>query len=314
MTIMITGGGGFIGARAARKLLDRGHDVVCFEAGDLGRLGEFADHDKLRIVRGDVTRADDVTAAIRQHDVSRVIHLAAVMSPLVEDEPRLAMRVNVVGATNVFEAARQQGLERVVYASSIGVYGDQPEYGDAAVDEDSFMHPLTIYGHTKVINEAVAVRYGELFGVDTRALRPCSVFGHGRLVGRSAEVSRVISLAAVHGAVKARQAPEQSAPMIYVDDVAELFVRLAIADALSHPVYLSGGVEATLQEIVDIVRKLLPDTDISFTDAPETYPHVIRADGRRIAADLGYDLPPLEARVRDHINEARRDAGMDEID
>ena len=66
MTIMITGGGGFIGARAVRKLLDRGHDVVCFEAGDLGRLGDAAGHDRLAVVRGDVSQADDVTAAIRQ--------------------------------------------------------------------------------------------------------------------------------------------------------------------------------------------------------------------------------------------------------
>jgi len=313
MSIMITGGGGFIGSRVVKKLLERDHEVVCLEAGDLGRLGDAAGHDKLSVVRGDVTQADDVTAAIRQHDVKRIVHLAAVMSPLVEDEPHLAMRVNVMGATHVFEAARQLGLERVVYASSIGVYGDQPEYGDVAVDEDAFLHPLTIYGHTKAINEAVAVRYGELFGVGAHALRPCSVFGHGRLVGRSAEVSRVISLAAVNGAVEALQAPEQSAPMIYVDDVAELFVRLAIADDLRHPVYLSGGIEATLQEIVDIVRELLPNVDITFTDTPQTYPHVTRADGRRIAADLGYDLPPLKDRVRDHINEARRDAGMPEI-
>ena len=313
MTLMITGGGGFIGARVVKKLLDRGHDVVCFEAGDLGRLGDAAGDDRLRIVRGDVTQADDVTAAIRQHDVRRIIHLAAVMSPLVEDEPRLAMRVNVIGATNVFEAARQQGLKRVVYASSIGVYGDQPEYGDVAVDEDAFLHPLTLYGHTKVINEAVAMRYGDLFGVDARALRPCSVFGHGRLVGRSAEVSRVISLAAVDGTVEALQAPEQSAPLIYVDDVAELFVLLGIADDLAHPVYVSGGIEATLQDVVDILRKLLPGVDITFTDTPQTYPHVTRADGSRIAADLGYEFPPLEERIRDHVNEARREAGMAEI-
>jgi nucleoside-diphosphate-sugar epimerase len=313
MAIMVTGGGGFIGARAVGKLLDQGHEVVCFEAGDLGRLGDAATDDRLHVVRGDVSQADDVTAAIRGHDVSRIIHLAAVMSPLVEDEPRLAMRVNVMGATNVFEAARQQGLERVVFASSIGVYGDQPEYGDVAVDEDAVLHPLTIYGHTKLINEAVACRYAELFGLDCRALRPCSVFGHGRLVGRSAEVSRVITRAAVDGAVEALQAPEQSAPLIYVDDVAELFVRLCVADELAHPVYLSGGIEATLGEVVDILRRLLPGVDIGFAAEPQTYPHVTRADGTRIAADLGYVLPPLEDRIREHIDEARRDSGLAEI-
>lgn len=313
MTIMITGGGGFIGSRVAKKLLDRGHEVVCFEAGDLERLGGHAAHQCLHVVRGDVTRADEVTTAVRQHDVRRVVHCAAVMSPQVEDEPRLAMRVNVMGAVNVFEAARQQSLERVVYASSIGVYGDQPEYGDIAVDEESFLHPLTIYGHTKQINEAVAVRYSELFGLDCRALRPCSVFGHGRLVGRSAEVSRVITRAAVDGAVEALQAPKQSAPLIYVDDVAELFVRLCLAERLAHPVYVSGGIEATLGEVVDILGGLLPGVDITFTAEPQTYPHVTRVDAGRITADLGYAFPPLEDRIREHINEARRENGMAEI-
>lgn len=313
MTIMVTGGGGFIGARISARLLARGETVVCFEPGDLRRLGDHAAHDRLHVVQGDVTRADEVTAAIRQHGVRRIIHCAAVMSPLVEDQPQVAMQVNVMGATNVFEAARQQSLERVVYASSIGVYGDQPEYGDITVDEDSFLHPLTIYGHTKQINEAVAARYSELFGLDCRSLRPCSVFGHGRLVGRSAEVSRVISGAAIAGAVEALQAPEQSAPLVYVDDVAELFVRLCLAEHLSHPVYLSGGIETTLGEVANILRRLLPDVEITFAAVPQTYPHVTRADNTRIASDLGYAFPPLEDRIREHINEARRENGMAEI-
>ncbi len=314
MTVMVTGGAGFIGARVTRRLRERGEPVVCFDAASHPRrLASLRTDPGLRIVHGDVGRFEDVVAAVADNRVERVIHCAALMMPVVEEEPRLAMRVNVMGATNVFEAARRCGVRRVVYASSIGVYGDQPEYGDGAVNEDALLNPNTIYGYTKQINEAVARKYTERFGLDCRALRPCSVFGYGREAGRSAEVARVISRAAVDGAVEARQGREQSACLIYVEDIAELFVRLGLAAALSHDVYVSGGSEATLGEVADIVKSLLPEADITYAANPETYEHVYIVDSSRIEKDLQYTLPPLEERIRDHINEARRDHGLPEV-
>ncbi|MBH62676.1 MAG: hypothetical protein CL569_09560 [Alphaproteobacteria bacterium] len=311
MTILVTGGTGFIGGRVARNLLSKDESVVCMDyAPNPAPFADLGDDPRLKIVQGDTTHVDDVVAAIRDHDVHRIIHLAALLPPTTEEEPRLAMRINIMGATNVFEAAARLGLERVVYASSVAAYDDQEYYGDRAVNEDDDLHPYIIYGYTKMMNEVIGRRYTERFGLDTRALRPASVIGYGRMSGRSAEVSRLICGAAIDGSFKATQSPKQTSSLIHVDDIVEMFVRLCIADALERDAYVSGGTTASLEEIAELVRTHLPDAEITFPDGVDLYPNLQKSDGSRLARDIKYQFPDIETRIVDTINEARRDHGM----
>lgn len=311
MTVLITGGTGFIGSKVARNLLSKDQSVVCMDyAPNPQLLADLSEDSRLIIVQGDTTHMDDIVAAMRDHDVKRVIHLAALLPPATEDEPRLAMRINVMGATNVFEAAARLGLERVVYASSVAAYDDQKYYGDRPVNEDDDVRPYIIYGHTKVMNEVVARRYTEVLGLDTRALRPASVFGLGRMSGRSAEVSRLICGAAIDGSFTSTQSPQQTSSLIHVDDIVEMFVRLCLAESLARDTYVSGGTTASLQEIAALVIKHLPDAEISFPDDVALYPNLQKSDGSRIAHDIKYQIPDIETRILDTINEARRDNGM----
>lgn len=311
MTVLITGGTGFIGSKVARNLLSKDQSVVCMDyAPNPQLLADLSEDSRLTIVQGDTTYMDNIVAAMQDHDAKRVIHLAALLPPATEDEPRLAMRINVMGATNVFEAAARLGLERVVYASSVAAYDDQAYYGDRPVNEDDDVRPYIIYGHTKVMNEVVARRYTEVFGLDTRALRPASVFGLGRMSGRSAEVSRLICGAAIDGTFTATQSPQQTSSLIHVDDIVEMFVRLCLAESLERDTYVSGGTTASLQEIAALVIKHLPDAEISFLDDVPLYPNLQKSDGSRIAHDIKYQFPDIETRILDTINEARRDNGM----
>ena len=311
MTVLVTGGTGFIGCKVARNLLSKDHSVICMDyAPNPQLLADLSEDSRLTIVQGDTTHMDDIVAAMQDHDVKRVIHLAALLPPTTEDEPRLAMRINVMGATNVFEAAARLGLERVVYASSVAAYDDQEYYGDRPVNEDDDLRPYIIYGHTKVMNEVVARRYTEVAGLDTRALRPASVFGLGRMRGRSAEVSRLICGAAIDGTFTSTQSPQQTSSLIHVDDIVEMFVRLCLAESLERDTYVSGGTTASLEEIAALVIKHLPDAEISFPDDVLRYPNLQKSDGSRIAHDIKYQFPDIEARILDTINEARRDNGM----
>ena len=122
MSVMVTGGTGFIGNRIIRKLLERGEEVVCFDlAPPRGNLAQYLD--RITMYRGDITQLPQLMEAVNALGVKRIIHMAALLPPDTEERPHFAMQVNIGGTNNVFEAARWCGIERVVYASSIAVYG-----------------------------------------------------------------------------------------------------------------------------------------------------------------------------------------------
>ena len=182
MTIMVTGGTGFIGARIIRKLLERGQDVVSF---DLAPPRPTLDSrmNAVPLYRGDVTDMAHLMEAVNTHKVSRIIHLAALLPPASENRPGHGLHVNIQGANNVFEVARWASIERVVYASSIAVYGVQDTFGQHPINEDDPANPVNVYGMTKAVNDFAAAKYIDMYGLDLRGIRICTVFGHGRFTG-----------------------------------------------------------------------------------------------------------------------------------
>jgi UDP-glucose 4-epimerase len=311
MTVLVTGGGGLIGARIVKALLARGETAVSFDAlADQPRLEQERGNARLRRVAGDVRDYDRVLSVMRENKVERVIHMAAVLVPLTEEEPAIGFAVNITGATNVFEAARHSGVRRVCYATSMSTYGDQSKYGDAAVDEESERYPYSLYGYAKLINEETAKAYTRNFGLDTRGIRIAMVFGHGRMTGRSSAISRIISAAAVGERAVSDVAAGQEAPVIYVDDVAECMVRLCFAESLALPVYAGLNTPATVGDAVAILRRHIPDADIRFADDAVSYLTVKKMDGTRLERAIDYRIPSFERRVLDQINEARAERQM----
>lgn len=314
MTVMVTGGAGLIGARIVRTILGRGVPVVSLDttAGQ-SRLDDLRADARLTTVGGDIRDYDFVLDTVQANEVERVVHMAALLAPLTEDEPALGLSVNVAGANNIFEAARHRAAARVVYPTSIAVYADQSEYGDRAVDEDSPRHPYNLYGYAKLMNEEVAKAYTRNFDLDTRGLRIAAVFGHGRVTGRSGAVARIISHAAVGEPIVSEVAADQVTPMIYVDDVAESMARLCFAETLDRPVYVGCNVAASVQDVVDIVRRHVPDAEISFAPGASPYSVIKKLDSSRFEKAVDFHPPPLETRVLDQMNEARRERQLPEL-
>ena len=311
MTIMVTGGTGFIGARIIRKLLDRGQEVVSFDLAP-PRPGLDSAMNAVPFYRGDVTEMAQVMEAVNTHKVSRIIHLAALLPPASEDRPGHGLHVNIQGANNVFEVARWTGIERVVYASSIAVYGVQDTFGDRPINEDDVSNPVNVYGMTKAVNDFAAAKYRDLYGLDLRGIRICTVFGHGRFTGMTGLIGGLLMTNPAGGKpIHIPSDPSEPSPMIYVDDAAEIFVRAILSDSLRHPVYISGGHLATVGEMADTVREFIPNAQITFGNRP--VPHVYLVDNSRMLADMNYELPPLRDRIRDHINEARKELGIEMV-
>ncbi|MDA1098156.1 MAG: NAD-dependent epimerase/dehydratase family protein [Proteobacteria bacterium] len=178
MKVVITGGAGFIGRKLAQRILAQGDligpsghaepvtDLVLFDAVAPSD-GELAD-ERVRAITGDITDAGLVAEVIDVHTNS-VFHLAAVVSAGAEAEFDLGYQVNLAGTQNVLEAARAaDGTPRVVFASSLAVYGG--EVPDTVVDETPIT-PETSYGAQKVIGEFLITDYSRKRYIDGRAMR-----------------------------------------------------------------------------------------------------------------------------------------------
>ena len=124
MKILVTGGSGFIGAWIIRRLLTGGHDVRVFDINkDRSIVRSIAGKDAENIdwCAGDIRDGDSVIDAAQGCDT--IIHLAAVLTPACQEQPRFGAEIIVIGTLNVFEAARQHQMSKIVYASSAGVFG-----------------------------------------------------------------------------------------------------------------------------------------------------------------------------------------------
>ena len=311
MSVMVTGGTGFIGNRIVRKLVDRGEEVVCFDlAPPRANLQPYLD--RIQVYRGDITQVPQLLEAINTHGVERIIHMAALLPPDTEERPHFAMQINIQGTNNIFEVARWTGIKRVVYASSIAAYGVQDTFGDRPVNEEDLAAPVNVYGMTKAANDFAALKYTDLYGLDLRGVRICTVFGHGRVTGMTGIIGGLLmSLPAIGQPISMPFHQDELSPMIHAEDAAEIFVRVALADTLNHPIYISGGHLCNIGEMAEIVRSIIPDAQISTGD--QAVPHIYRVDNSRMLADLGYELAPLRVRILEHINDARQEAGLEPI-
>ena len=180
MTTLIIGGTGFIGRRLVPLLAQRGEEIVCMDinpqTANFGDLGN-----QVRVLRGDVSQFDDVMAAMTAAKPDRVINLAYYIGS--DLPPRVAFKLNVLGMDNCFEAARLAGCNRVVYASSLAVSGEQKFYGERIVTEDDFRHGHVQYAMHKIFNEWQAQDYREKHGMEITTIRPANVTGPDKIVG-----------------------------------------------------------------------------------------------------------------------------------
>jgi len=183
-TYLITGTAGFIGFSLARRLLQRGIEVVGFDnVNDYysvqlkrDRLSILHDFDNYRFVEADLADADAVKDVFRTHDFERVVNLAAQAGVRYSLEcPEAYIQSNFVGFLHILEGCRHAQTPHLVYASSSSVYGGCTSMPFSV--EDRVDHPLSLYAATKKGNELMAHTYSHLYGLPTTGLRFFTVYG-----------------------------------------------------------------------------------------------------------------------------------------
>ena len=198
--VLVTGALGCLGAWVARCVLDDGDEVVGFDLGENRARLELVlgdDEHSVSLVKGDITDLAAVERALDEHEITRVVHLAALQVPFVRANPPLGMHVNVAGTVNVFDAVsrRLDRIPSVAYASSAAVYNPSDP---SPAPEAGGTRPATLYGVSKLADEGVARVYREESGVPSIGLRPYVVYGPGRDQGMTSGPTMAM-LAAVRG-------------------------------------------------------------------------------------------------------------------
>lgn len=307
MAILVLGGTGFIGPRMIRRLVERGQHVVCMDINP-GAASFAGMEDQVTVIRGDVTQFEDVVHAITVAEPDRIVNLAYLLGG-GEINPHINMRLNILGMDNCFEAARLLGVNRVVYASSIAVSGQQSNFGDRIVNEDDTVYGTSQYAVHKIFNEFQAKMYIDNYGLSITGIRPANVTGPDKVRGSTDHV-RCITLPASGEAVRFPYKEMMRLP-IHVEDIAEVFTRVTLADRSHYPVYNSGGEVISLGELAGIVREYLPNAAINFdNEGGREHSGNYLVDNSRLRDEFEIEYPPFRTRVVEIINEVRRDAGL----
>ncbi len=235
-SVLVTGGRGFIGRAVGKFLARSGYRVVSL---DVSPLGGTAVHrsEPVQEVECDITDAAQLQRVFEAEGIGRIIHLAAVLPTAAQRAPMRGTQVNIGGSLNLLEMARSFGVARIVFGSSLSVYGSCA--ADRVISETERTAPEDLYGAAKLYVERLGEAYRQNHGVEFISLRIGRVVGPGAQSASSAWRSEIFEL------LETSHAAEIALPyvgaerilLVCVGDVAKMLVMSLQAARPAHTVY-----------------------------------------------------------------------------
>ena len=317
MNVLVTGGNGFLGGYVTRQFLDLGESVTAFDFVDRderieSRFQREIAEGRLRFMRGDIRKPDDVRRAVQESGEGPIVHLVGILTTGCDKDPDLAIGVNFNGTRHVLDAALAHGNRRVVFGSTISVHGrglSQP------ITENMPTEPDGWYGLTKIMAEQMGLLYARRHGLDFRAVRMAAVTGPGRSAASgsaSLYTSFIPEKAALGEPYAIEVSPETAYPVVYVKDAADAIVRLARQPEAPSRIYNISSGRLITSELVETVTRRIPDAQLTYQPDPMVMAIVggfsdWDIDCGRAERELGW-RPRYEvaAMVDDIIDEARK--------
>jgi len=257
---VVLGGASQIGATIAEQLLARGAgEVLLLDNLSLGStevMQPMLSDPRCKFVRGDVTRLNELYDPLAKAD--GVFYVAGVMASTITDNPWASIDVNTRGFQNALETCRYQGVKKIVFSSSVGVYGapkDDPTDENTPLRWQSAPAPMVLYFASKVMSEGLARFYRERYGIDYVALRYSAVYGerqHRRAMmgGGMAEACDRVRRGLppiVDG--DGRQVQD----FIYVGDVARANIMAMESEVSGEGINIVAGTDTSQNRIMEII-------------------------------------------------------------
>ena len=215
----------------------------------------------------DVTDRDNIEKVVHKYDINIIYHLAAVLSAIGEEKPQIAWKVNMNGLYNVLEIAREHGLVRVFWPSSMAVFG--PEAPRVNTPQDAVLIPRTMYGVTKVAGELLCNYYFLRFGLDVRSVRYPGVISSETPPGGG---TTDYAVEIFYEAVKKKRytcfvREDTVLPMMYMPDCIKAAIDLMEADAsriACRTSYNVTGTSFSAGELTSEIKRYIPEFECEY--------------------------------------------------
>lgn len=254
--VLVTGVGGFIGSHVANRFVKEGYTVVGVDDLSMGKEENIPNG--IEFLRKDLSVSENV-AGLPQ-DCSLILHLAGQSSGEISyDDPVADLEKNVMSTLNLIQYGIRNQTERIVYASSMSVYGNVP---DEPVKEDIFPKPLSVYGVGKFASEGYLRVYQEK--LPFVAMRMFNVYGPGQDMSnlRQGMVSIYLAQALATGKICVKGSLNRYRDLVYIDDVVESWFRAATdAKALNRVFNVGTGKKTTVGELLKLIHDNIPGSE-----------------------------------------------------
>lgn len=292
-SILVTGGRGFIGRAVIRLLLRSGFSVVSVDRGEAGA----EESEGCRQIQCDLANSGQLKTVFEIERIGRIIHLAAVLPTTAQRNPEWATQVNVQGSLNVLEMARQFGVKRVVFGSSLSIYGTYS--ADRTISEVDRAAPEDLYGAAKLYVEQLGQAYRECYDLDVVSLRIGRVVGPGARSASSAWRSEIFELLKVdyRAEICLPYAASERILVLHVDDLASMLVTLVRVPRTAHAIYNAPCRSIVVGDLRRAVEDLNSHITVRLGDAkPAGNPQVL--DFSRFQKEFKFETVPIFDRLR----------------
>jgi UDP-glucose 4-epimerase len=260
---LITGGVSLIGSHVAEQLLDAGaREIVLFDNFSLGSadtIPELLKEPRIKLVRGDILRVNELFDALEE--VDGVFAIAGFLTLPLSLNPSLGLAVNVQGMLNIYEACRYRGVKKVIFSSSVAVYGETEAELTEETDSWSWCKQqpgAALYGGSKIMGENIGKLYHDRYGIQAISLRYASVYGERQHL-RAVNSVYIID---TYDRIRRGEAPiipddgKEVHDYIHVADIARANLMAMESEVSRESFNVATGTSTSLNQLVDTILKL----------------------------------------------------------
>jgi UDP-glucose 4-epimerase len=256
--VLITGGFGFIGTRMVRHLRDKGLEVIVMEHPSVQVPPRL---EGVQVLRADITNETSLADA-KLPGIDAVIHLAGQSSGERSFyEPVLDVKLNILGTLNIINWCIENGVDRLLFASSVTVYGDHPEC--ELYNESMPCYPKSVYATSKLTCEHLLRNYAQLKGIRWNVLRMFNVYGPGQNITRSDQgvVGIFMYMLMKSDVVQVKGRLDRFRDLIYIDDVIQGWERVLYGQAYNQTFNLGTGVRTSYDDLIHTLADVMGKSD-----------------------------------------------------
>ena len=289
MKVVITGGCGFVGSKIIERLISHGHEILVIENF---RSSVKDDLKNCQVVKSDITNSEELNI-VKAKGFDVLLHLAAQSSgPKSFEIPDIDININILGTLNIINWCIKNDIDRVLFASSFAVYGDNLE--KERLSEDEICKPKSIYALSKFTCEQLLKIYAEPHDIKWNVLRMFNIYGPGQDLSRNDQglVSIFLKLVKNKHYIGVKGRLDRFRDFIYIDDVVQGWELCLLNNNFPNQIYnLGSGIKTYLSSLIDTLIKAYGKIDQIKVEEIGTTPGDIigcYADISKISKQLGY--------------------------